>query len=212
MKTTRLFRSCLLGIGLVTGLSACVYDPYYAGPGPRVYHPYYYPYYYDYYYYPGVRVYFQLSTGVYFYFWDNRWIRTKVLPPYIYLDPRNRVKVRVEGDKPYVKHHIHAQKYKPRFPPPPQPKARPPQLKPQPPAVKRPPSQLRPEPPAAKRPPPKARPQPPVAKPGTPLPRTQPPMSRQEREHNLRIYKEHQQKQQEFEKEWEKRNKKEGRR
>ena len=50
--------------GLSVILTGCVYDPFYYGPPP---HSHYSPYYYDYYFYPSVQVYFQFTTGYYFY-------------------------------------------------------------------------------------------------------------------------------------------------
>lgn len=116
MKITKHTRSFVLTLGLLTGLSACVYDPYYHGPGParHTYYPYFYPFYYDYYFYPSVQVYFNFSTGFYYYLSGKRWIRTKALPPHIHLDPRERVKTRVEGEKPYLKNEQHLQQYKSR--------------------------------------------------------------------------------------------------
>lgn len=107
-------KSFILSLGLVIGLSACVYDPYYSGPVRHSYFPHYYPFFYDYYFYPSVQVYFNFSTGYYYYPSGKRWIRSKVLPPHIRLDSRERVTTRVEGDKPYLKNQQHIQKYQPR--------------------------------------------------------------------------------------------------
>jgi hypothetical protein len=129
MTAVKFTRSCLIGMMLVIGVSGCVYDPYYSGPPPaHRYYPYYYPYYYDYYFYPSVRVYFQYSTGYYFYYSRDRWIRTKVLPPYIHLSPWERVKIRVDSNRPYLKYKEHVKKYPP--------KARPPEYRQQPPIAK----------------------------------------------------------------------------
>lgn len=116
MKTVKYTKPFILSLGLVMGLSACVYDPYYHGPGPvrHTYYPYFYPFYYDYYFYPSVQVYFNFSTGYYYYLSGKRWIRTRVLPPHIHLDSRERVTTRVEGDKPYLKNKQHLQQFKPR--------------------------------------------------------------------------------------------------
>lgn len=100
------------GILLAVLFTGCVYDPYYAGPPP---HSHFRPYYYDYYYYPGVRVYFQFTTGFYFYYDGRIWVRTKILPPHIHIDPHDRVRIRVDSDRPYLKHHEHREKYKPRY-------------------------------------------------------------------------------------------------
>ena len=109
------FKPFVLGLSLVVGLTGCIYhDPYYAGTGHRPYHPYYYPFYYDYYFYPSARVYFNFSTGYYYYPSGRRWIHSRVLPPHIHLDSRDRVITRIEGDKPYLKNKQHIQKYQPR--------------------------------------------------------------------------------------------------
>lgn len=112
MVKTRLLqmRVVLLSVLLVILLPGCVYDPYYSGPPPRTH---YYPHPHDYYYYPGVRVYFHFSTGYYYYYDRNRWLRARVLPPHIYIDPRDRVRLRIETAKPYIKHKEHQRKYVP---------------------------------------------------------------------------------------------------
>lgn len=116
MDISRVFKPFILSLSLVVGLTACIYDPYYSGPANRhSYFPYYYPFYYDYYYYPSVQVYFHFSTGHYYYPHGKRWIRSRVLPPHIHLDSRERVITRVEGDKPYLKNKHHIQKFQPRL-------------------------------------------------------------------------------------------------
>ena len=114
MNLLRFIKTFILSLALVLGLSACVYDPYYSGPVRHSYSPYYYPFYYDYYFYPSVQVYFNFSTGYYYYPSGKRWIRSKVLPPQIRLDSRERVTTRVEGDKPYLKNKQHIQSFQPR--------------------------------------------------------------------------------------------------
>lgn len=91
--------------------TGCVYDPYDQSP-PRHGQYYYDPY--DYYYYPGVRVYFHFSTGYYFYFHHNRWIRSRTLPPHIHLHPRDRVRMNIKSDKPYLKYREHHKQYRPK--------------------------------------------------------------------------------------------------
>ena len=105
-------RTVVFSLGLVISLSACVYDPHVYGSAPQRYHPHYYPYHYDYYYYPGARVYFQFSTGLYFYLSNKRWIRARVLPRHIHLHPHDRIIIRVKSDKPYLKHREHVKKYR----------------------------------------------------------------------------------------------------
>ena len=116
MDISRSFKPFVLSLSLVVGLTGCVYDPYYSGPAHRnSYAPFFYPLYYDYYYYPSVQVYFHFSTGHYYYPHGKRWIRSRVLPPQIHLDSRERVTTRIEGDKPYLKNKQHIQKYQPRL-------------------------------------------------------------------------------------------------
>ncbi len=104
-------------LGLMLMTSSCVYDPYYHDPyyygPPSSYHVggTYYPY--DYYYYPSVRVYFQYSSGFYFYISNGRWIRNRTLPPYIRLNPSDRVFLRLKSDKPYQSNRQHVEKYRP---------------------------------------------------------------------------------------------------
>lgn len=224
MNGKKLIRSFLVSLMLVMGLSACVYDPHYYGPPAHRYYPYYYPYYYDYYFYPSARVYFQFSTGFYYYYYRDRWIRTKVLPPHIHVNPWERVTIRVDSDKPYLNYREHVKKYPPKPRPPGY--REPPAAKPAPGSVwdrtrQQPPS--RPAPPDVQRPgtkpapdsvwerakPPTSRPAPPSReRPGDKqFERRESPVPNQEREHHERIFREHQQKQKEYEKEWEKRNK-----
>lgn len=106
------FIQVFLAIVAVSGLTACVYDPYYSGPYERWPHHYHYPHYYDYYYYPTIGVYFRYSTGDYYYRSHNRWIRSKQLPLKLQLDPRDRVIVRVPGDRPYTHHQEHRREFK----------------------------------------------------------------------------------------------------
>jgi len=114
MKISRSLKSFVLSLGLVVGLTGCIYDPHYSGPVHHSYYPYYYPFYYDYYFYPSVQVYFNFSTGYYYYPSGRRWISSRVLPPQFRLDSRERVTVQVEGDKPFLKNKRHIQKFQPR--------------------------------------------------------------------------------------------------
>lgn len=93
-------------------MSSCFYDPYYHGAPPYYAGGGYYPY--DYYYYPGVRVYFQYSTGFYFYINNGIWIRNRVLPPRFRLNVRDRVIIRSKSVKPYLQNKTHIDKYRPR--------------------------------------------------------------------------------------------------
>lgn len=90
-------------------VTGCVYDPTYYGPPPHYHH---YPHYYDYYYYPYARVYFHFTTGIYYYRDGGIWVTAKILPPHIHIDAKNRVRIRVESDKPYLKFNEHTRIYK----------------------------------------------------------------------------------------------------
>ncbi|HSH42455.1 MAG TPA: hypothetical protein VK973_10075 [Arenicellales bacterium] len=94
-------------------VSGCAYDVYH--PGPRYsstvqYRP---AYTYDYHYYPSARVYFHLYSGYYYYRPYNTWLRVRTLPPNIYLGPQERVQVRIWSNKPYLRHQVHSQRYRP---------------------------------------------------------------------------------------------------
>ena len=109
-------RSCKQGLVLLSLISifaipACVYDPYYVGPPP---YPHYHPHYYDYYYYPSVRVYFHFTTGFYYYYDKHRWVKTRVLPSHIRIDPHDRVQLKIPSEKPYQKNPEHVKKYSPK--------------------------------------------------------------------------------------------------
>lgn len=98
-------------VSLSVLLTGCVYDPIYYGPPP---HTSYHPHYYDYYFYPSVQVYFHFTTGFYYYLDGRTWIRTRVLPPHIHIDTRDRVQIRIDSDKPYLKLPEHTRIYKPK--------------------------------------------------------------------------------------------------
>lgn len=101
--------SVLVGISVIS--AGCVYGPGYYGPPP---HRHYYPHYYDYYYYPHGNVYFRFTTGIYYYLDGGVWISASVLPSHIHIDVANRVRIRVDSDKPYLKHAEHVRIYKPK--------------------------------------------------------------------------------------------------
>jgi len=111
MGNIRKFKSVIIVLNIIFPLflTACIYDPYYVEP-PRS-HVDFYPY--DYYYYPSARVYFNFTTGFYYYFDNNRWVESRTLLPRIHLDPKDRVRIRVDNDKPFVKYPEHIKKYKP---------------------------------------------------------------------------------------------------
>ena len=93
-------------------MSSCFYDPYYYGAPPYYAGGAYYPY--DYYYYPNVGVYFNYSTGFYFYINDGIWIRNRILPARFKLNVHNRVIIRSKNTKPYLQNKTHIDKYRPR--------------------------------------------------------------------------------------------------
>lgn len=94
---------------LISG--ACAYDPVYYGPPP---YPEFQPHYYDYYFYPSASVYFQFSSGNYYYRDRGVWVRSRALPPNIQIDAKDRVRIRVDDNKPNIKYEDHLRQYKPR--------------------------------------------------------------------------------------------------
>jgi hypothetical protein len=66
---------------------------------------------YDYYFYPNVAVYFQISTGYYFYEDHGRWVRVRQLPPNIHLDSRYRRQLTIRDPYPYTRYAEHARQY-----------------------------------------------------------------------------------------------------
>lgn len=92
-------------------LNGCTHGPPYYGP-PPYYH--YHPHAYDYYYYPRAQVYFHFTTGIYYYRDGGVWVTAKILPQHIHLDATNRVRIRVESDRPYIRFNEHNRIYKPQ--------------------------------------------------------------------------------------------------
>lgn len=113
MNILKIKKSIITVTGLVllsgTALigSGCSNDYYGAPPTYRTAN--YYPY--DYYYYPRVSVYFHITSGYYYYRDGATWVRVRTLPSRFLLDSRNRVKVRVNSDKPYISHNAHKERY-----------------------------------------------------------------------------------------------------
>jgi len=99
------------GLVLLSGAaligSGCSND-YYAPP-PTYKTAYYYPY--DYYYYPRSSVYFNISSGYYYYPDGVTWLKVRTLPSRFLLDSRDRVKVVVNSDKPYISYNAHRARY-----------------------------------------------------------------------------------------------------
>ncbi len=99
-------------LGLMMTTSSCIYDPYYYGPPSYHVSGTFYPY--GYYYYPSVQVYFQYSTGLYFYISNGQWINSRILPPRFRLNPSDRVFLRLKSNTPYQLNSQHIEKYRPR--------------------------------------------------------------------------------------------------
>lgn len=102
----------LVSLLLVFLVGGCVYDSHYHGPAGYAdynYDPY------DYYYYPGANVYFQFSTGFYYYHEHNRWVQARVLPSHIYLHPHDRVQIKIKSREPYLEQPEHRRKYVPQL-------------------------------------------------------------------------------------------------
>ena len=111
-KTTfKVIGGSLLAVTMLAAVTGCSNDRTVVRAAVPA--PYYYPY--DYYYYPYSRVYFSISTGYYYYPDGTNWLKVRVLPSHFYLDPRDRVTVKVKTpDKPYVYHNTHRQRYVPK--------------------------------------------------------------------------------------------------
>ena len=98
----------LLAGTLASGISGCddgvrVRSVVY---GSSIYDPF------DYYYYPYSRIYFSISTGFYYYPDGNNWIKTRTLPSRYYIDPRDRVTLKIKtNDQPYLWHNEHKVRY-----------------------------------------------------------------------------------------------------
>lgn len=65
---------------------------------------------YIFWYYPEYEIYYNTKTKMYFIFKDNKWIEVQK-PPYIL---KTYVIIESDDDKPYLKHHIFKEKYKPK--------------------------------------------------------------------------------------------------
>ena len=109
----RVFRYAVLSglVGFSVFLNGCVYGPPYYGP-PPYYH--YHPDMYDYYYYPAAQVYFNFTTGIYYYRDGGVWVTARILPAHIHLDVVDRVRIRVESNRPYLRFDEHRRIYKPQ--------------------------------------------------------------------------------------------------
>ena len=120
MRITHVLYAISLGLLTLTS-AACVYNPpRHASVSYGVSTGYYEPW--GYYYYPDVQVYFNYSSGYYYYPSGSIWVRTRFLPSYLHLNPRGRVQLHIESDKPYMFYRQHRQKYRshPQYKPSPQ--------------------------------------------------------------------------------------------
>ncbi|MFC6671792.1 hypothetical protein [Marinobacterium aestuariivivens] len=91
-------------------LTACASGPYHTsatvgGTG------YYDSRYDDFYFYPNVGVYFSIRSGDYWYRPHGHWTRVRTLPSHIHLQPRHRVKLRLDHDRPYRHYDDHRRRY-----------------------------------------------------------------------------------------------------
>ncbi len=112
MKTGDLLdlRICAVVFAATLGSVSCA--PYHGAP--HVYAPAYREYPHHYHYYPSTGVYFHLYTGYYYYHSDGHWVRTKKLPPRLYLSDRDRVRIWSDAYRPYYRYDTHRKKYPPR--------------------------------------------------------------------------------------------------
>ena len=103
--------SAVFVVGALLGLTACDDDVRVrsVSVGSSIYQPY------DYYYYPTARVYFNISTGDYFYPDRDRWVRGRSLPSHYRVNDNDRVSIRIKSkDQPYMYQNEHRAKYAPR--------------------------------------------------------------------------------------------------
>lgn len=100
----------ILAVAVLGGLAGCTETTVRSTSyGSSYYQPY------DYYYYPQSRIYLNISTGYYFYPYNNHWRKVRSLPRNYHFDNRHRVKIRIKSrDRPYVRHSEHRTKYAPR--------------------------------------------------------------------------------------------------
>ncbi|MCP8687091.1 hypothetical protein [Marinobacterium sedimentorum] len=101
-----------------TALAGCAYAPYHNGGAVRDYD---YGYndsgfndrdYDDFYYYPSLGIYFNISSGYYYYQDEHRWVRTRTLPRHYRLHPDHRVRMKAHRDQPYRDYQKHSQTYR----------------------------------------------------------------------------------------------------
>lgn len=97
---------------LPTVVTGCAYHHYDPVPYSRPQVRYHSPYYYDYHYYPSVGVYFNVYSGRYYYRSHSTWVQSRVLPPNIYIGPRERIHLRIWSDQPYRHYDLHRQRFR----------------------------------------------------------------------------------------------------
>jgi hypothetical protein len=109
-KIIKLLLVTMFALGFTIGLGACTYGPVYHAPPPhakalpRHYH-----------YYPHADVYFDIHLGYYYYRSNKAWLKVRYLPRHIHLHPAYRVSLRVDYDKPYLRHKEHHKIHHPRI-------------------------------------------------------------------------------------------------
>lgn len=120
VKSAPMLLAIACSIVLLTA-SGC-YDPYYVDGAAGYQSGYQRPYagtvvtyqqpWNDYYYYPSAGVYFNYRSGYYYHQDRGRWHQVRRLPRHIHIYPRDRVNLRMRGDRPYLQHHEHRRKYR----------------------------------------------------------------------------------------------------
>ena len=107
-KSKIYIRLILLALFFSAVTSCAHYDDYYGHDGAYYYDPY------DYHYYPSIGVYFHVYSGDYYHYHKRAWVKGRKLPSNIRIDPRDRVRVRVDSGRPYSRSKEHRRAYKPR--------------------------------------------------------------------------------------------------
>ena len=67
---------------------------------------------YDYYYYPNVNVYFHISSGFYYYWHRDIWVRARNLPRQYHLNHGHRKRLRIRDRHPYTRNHEHRREHR----------------------------------------------------------------------------------------------------
>lgn len=107
--------AAVLVLSATSGLTGCTVQSHRVySPPPNQVHTWYPQ---DYFYYPGVRVYFHIHSGYYWYHDRGRWHRSRRLPPYLAVVHRDRVRIRVDSHEPWRHHQEHVRRYPPPMAP-----------------------------------------------------------------------------------------------